>query len=401
MDSNIPYVIPLSSQKPRTVSLVPTDPGSRYKMRQLQVQVVGKSKMIKTVLANILDVSKDMQVPPSFIGVFMGYEIGAQAKFDPKKPEKQQAFLSGEHDTKDLSKIMEKFINEVVLCPNCGLPEIILVADKKDVAGNCRACGASSPLDFTNEKFKRYIVNHPPSTSKGAFGGNQAAKKGEKEQKEKEAKEKEKEQRPKKVKTPVSPKSKSTDDNEEDADDEHGRAVVWYSDTSEEAARQRREAMLPESFLPMEDREVKKKSYMTEFSKLVESKDLEKIQQFKTENDIPDGTFIAILLEAMFNANSDMQAELRANNAVLAKFAPNAQQDLLNTIGDFCMKSPSSLSNICLILKELYDLEILDEETAISWYENGNLVPQLKQQVTPIIQWFREAEEESGSEEDD
>jgi len=66
--------------------------------------------MIKTVLVNILDVSKDMQVPPSYIGTFMGYESAAQSKWDASKPERQQAYISGEHDTKDLSRIMLQFI---------------------------------------------------------------------------------------------------------------------------------------------------------------------------------------------------------------------------------------------------------------------------------------------------
>jgi len=92
-DNIVPYVIPLSAQKPKQLTLVPSDPGSRYKTRQLQVQIVGKSKMMKTMLVNILDVARDMQVPPSYIGTFMGYEIGAQAKWDPKKPERQQAFF--------------------------------------------------------------------------------------------------------------------------------------------------------------------------------------------------------------------------------------------------------------------------------------------------------------------
>jgi len=126
-----PFVVPLSSNKPKPLSLCPNDPGSRYKTRQLQIQVVGKSKMIKTVLVNILEVAKDCQMPPSYPGIFMGYEIGAQAKFDPKKPERQQAFLSGEHDPKDLSRIFVKFITEVVLCPNCNLPEIAINTDTK------------------------------------------------------------------------------------------------------------------------------------------------------------------------------------------------------------------------------------------------------------------------------
>lgn len=64
---SIPYVVPYTSEKPKILTLVPSDPGSRYKTRQLQIQVVGKNKMIKTVLVNILDVSKDMQIPPSCI----------------------------------------------------------------------------------------------------------------------------------------------------------------------------------------------------------------------------------------------------------------------------------------------------------------------------------------------
>lgn len=118
----------------------------------------------------------------------MGYEIGAQAKFDPKKPERQQgerkplldslsAFISGEHDTKDLSKIVVKFINEVVLCPVCGLPEIMLDIEGKKVVGKCRACGGNNEMKILNEKFKRYIQNHPPSTKGGSFSGNKEVQK--------------------------------------------------------------------------------------------------------------------------------------------------------------------------------------------------------------------------------
>ena len=120
---------------------------------------------------------------------FMGYEIGAQAKFDAKKPERQQgthpllivvvyfeAFLSGEHDTKDLSRICVQFIQEVLLCPVCGLPELLIYVEDKKVMGNCRACGGHSVLPITNEKFKRHILNHPPTTS-STFGGNKTGAK--------------------------------------------------------------------------------------------------------------------------------------------------------------------------------------------------------------------------------
>lgn len=110
----------------------------------------------------------------------MGYYIGAQAKFDAKKPERQQAHISGEHEVNDLSEIMLKFLNEVVLCPVCGLPEILLSYEGKKVMGKCRACGGNSEMPITNEKFKNYIQKNPPGgstkTDKAAFKGNTAEK---------------------------------------------------------------------------------------------------------------------------------------------------------------------------------------------------------------------------------
>jgi len=165
------YVIPVSSQKPKVVTLVPSDPGSRYKTQQLQIQVVGKSKMIKTMLVNILDVAKNMQIPPTYLGTFFAYQIGAKNAFDEKKAERQQAYVTGEQDVKDLSRLTEQFIHEVLLCPNCGLPELLIQIQQKEPWGLCRACGANSKLPITNDKFKRYIVNHPPGNDKGTVGG--------------------------------------------------------------------------------------------------------------------------------------------------------------------------------------------------------------------------------------
>jgi len=93
-----------------------------------------------------------------------------------KKPERQQAFISGEHELKDLSKFVQQFINEVVLCITCGLPEILIHIEEKKVRGKCIACGSDNEMKITNEKFKRYVINHAP-VSKSAFQGNEASEK--------------------------------------------------------------------------------------------------------------------------------------------------------------------------------------------------------------------------------
>lgn len=421
MESTIPYVIPLTSQKPKPLTLVPNDPGSRYKTRQLQVQVVGKSKMIKTVLVNILDVAKDMQVPPPYIGTFMGYVIGAQAKFDAKKPERQQAFLSGEHDTKDLSKIMYDFINEVVLCPNCGLPEILIVPEQKTVMGTCRACGAHSELKITDEKFKRYVINHPPTQSKGAFGGNKAGakkdtSKAKDRNKDKEGKDDdseedengeekeapEEEKKPAPEEKPKKSSKKSNGSKKEEADD-----VVWFSDTSEEAARKRREEMLPESFLTEKERKAK-----------VDSDDVKKIlketpvadhfkalQQLKISRSIDDKTFVIFLFSGLFGSNDDLKAEVKNKRDLLSKFVTTkeAQISLLNCVENYCGKiNTEQLNKVSFIIKELYDLELVDEENVLKWYETEKsyAIPTVREKAAPIIKWFQEADEEEEEEDE-
>jgi translation initiation factor 5 len=381
-----PYVIPLSSQKPKLLTLVPSDPGSRYKTRQLQVQIVGKSKMMKTMLVNILDVAKDMQVPPSYVGTFMGYEIGAQAKWDPKKPERQQAFLSGEHNTKDLSKIALQFIQEVILCPRCGLPEIVTeITNDNKVHGRCRACGGFEELKISNEKFKRYILNHPPTTKGGSFSGNKNVDKKEAAVKNKVAKAEKAEKEEKEAQEKPLKKESREDE-----------PVVWYSDTSEEAARARREQMLPDSLL-----KPKKVPAVAEVKDLLESPD--KLQELKNSSGLSDAEFVPILFEALVPKESTNLSALTKQKAIIHKFVEGteAQISLLRSIEKFAGEVQTSLlPKVSHIIKELYDEELLEEEGVFAWAnDTANAIGKVREQAAPIVKWLKEAEEESGSDE--
>jgi len=384
MESNITYVIPVSSQKPKIVSLVPNDPGSRYKCRQLQVQIVGKSKMIRTVLVNILDVAKDMQIPPSYPGNYMGYEIGAQAKFDSKKPERQQAFLSGEHELKDLSKIAQKFINEVILCPQCGLPEITIEIANKKIIGVCRACGGREELKITNEKFKRFVLNHPPKTLKGAFDGKQDVKKSEAKEKKTITKEK---------------KNKEANGNSqiEDNSNQEGEEIVWFSDTSSEAARKRREEMLPEAL-----RGPKKTLDKEEIRKLIEEENVEKLEEEKKSSETSNVEFIQFLFKTISKSSAkDLGTKYKK---VFKHFSDTSEEQIafLEAFEAYCGKNSSLISEVPLILKHHYDEDIASEENILAWFKNeSGQVKAVREHATPFIKWLEEAEEESDSDEDD
>jgi len=387
-DNVTPYVIPLNSQKPKLLTLVPSDPGSRYKTRQLQVQIVGKSKMMKTVLVNILDVAKDMQVPPSYIGTFMGYEIGAQAKWDPKKPERQQAFLSGEHATKDLSRFALQFIQEVVLCPNCGLPEIVCEVDEGKVKGRCRACGGFEELKISNEKFKRYILNHPPSTKGGSFSGNKNVDKKEAAVKNKVLKEQEKEQQQKNDGKPS--KKERHEDREE--------TIVWYSDTSDEAARARREAMLPEALL-----KPKRIPTTSEVKEALVS--VEKLQELKSSTGLSDADFVPLIFTTLVAKDTANISAFVQHKDLVKKFVTSneGQLALLRSLERLVGETQTSLVNkVAHFIKELYDAELLEEDNIFAWNnDKTSAIPNVREQAAPIIQWLKEAEEESDEEGDE
>ena len=131
------------------------DPAYRYKMPKLVSKTEGRGNGIKTILVNATDVANALHRPTSYLPkVFLisftnlqyfGYELGAQSKYDQKE---DKSSVNGDHPNPDLIKILNKFIDEYVLCPHCHLPETMLVLKhKKDLFHRCAACGAESQID--------------------------------------------------------------------------------------------------------------------------------------------------------------------------------------------------------------------------------------------------------------
>jgi len=165
MDKIINYAVQTKGDTkivPKTINIDGSDdPFYRYKMRQLYLQVVGRGKMIKTVLLNVDDVAKDLKIPPQYMNAYMGYEIGANTKYDSKKPDRERAFISGEYESAQISTIMKKFINDVILCERCKLPEVTLIIEDGVIINVCRSCGARTVLNNLKPRFEQYILHNP------------------------------------------------------------------------------------------------------------------------------------------------------------------------------------------------------------------------------------------------
>lgn len=80
---------------------------------------------------------------------YFGYELGAQSKYDSKE---NKASVNGDHPNPDLIKILNKFIDEYVLCPVCKLPETsLMLKHKKDLYHHCDACGAETLIEANSK----------------------------------------------------------------------------------------------------------------------------------------------------------------------------------------------------------------------------------------------------------
>ncbi|XVF81882.1 hypothetical protein PTKIN_Ptkin15bG0191500 [Pterospermum kingtungense] len=113
------------------------------------------------------------------------------------------------------------------------------------------------------------------------------------------------------------------------------------------------------------------------------------------------------LLEALFDGIEKGFAKevVKQKNYLASAVAQDegSQLLLLKAIGSFCAgASSSSLKEVALVLKALYDADVLEEEYILQWYEEG-LKGEIKgsqiwKNAKPFIDWLRSAESESEEE---
>lgn len=165
------YVVSVKTDK-----MIPIDPSAqehnRYKMHRLAVSINGK----KISFLNLEQVSKDLQIPPSYIPMYLKTVLKLTAK--QEKGNKWVLFTTSYLSLEVLDKHLKTFLTTFILCPTCNLPELYFLSeeaatnpnskdssedknkksrkknDNNSIANNnylvtlvCRGCPWESPLD--------------------------------------------------------------------------------------------------------------------------------------------------------------------------------------------------------------------------------------------------------------
>ncbi|KAJ8411675.1 hypothetical protein AAFF_G00153130 [Aldrovandia affinis] len=373
----------------------------RYKMPRLIAKVEGKGNGIKTVIVNMVDVAKALNRPPTYPTKFFGCELGAQTQFDAKN---DRYIVNGSHEASKLQDMLDGFIRKFVLCHECDNPETDLhVNPKKQTIGNsCKACGYRGMLD-TRHKLCTFILKNPPENESGYV------------KKEKKNRKKDKENGSSSGEAGNhddidAPEAVDRDDDDED----------WAEETDEEAQRRRMEEI-------------------SEHAKnLTLTKDLEKtleervnmfynfVKQKKEDGaiDTADKEILAeaerldvkamgplILSELLFDEN--IREQIKKYKRHYLRFCHNNKKAQKYLLGGFeCLvklHQAQLLPRVPIVLKDLYDADLLEEDVILAWaekvskkYVSKELAKEIHARAAPFVKWLKEAEEESeGSEEEE
>ncbi|XP_061338339.1 eukaryotic translation initiation factor 5-like [Gastrolobium bilobum] len=425
----------------------------RYKMPRMITKIEGRGNGIKTNVVNMVDIAKALARPASYTTKYFGCELGAQSKFDEKTG---TSHVNGAHDTAKLAGLLENFIKKYVQCYGCGNPETdILITKNQMIQLKCAACGFMSDVDM-RDKLTTFIIKNPPEVKKGSKD-KKAMRRAEKERmKEGEAADEELKKLKKEVKkkgpssskdgttksTSLKKKASGSDedrvspahsqiDEKEEAHDEDDDDVQWQTDTSLYAARQRIQEQLSAvtaDMVMLSTNEPEKKE--KEATKASDNSENGNSMHYRTlvgevKSNLKKGVTAKELLSNLAALPASAQEKMSAlyealfegiekgfgkeaikkKNYLAAAVAEEEalQLLLLRAIEEFSCKSTSNaLKEVGLVLKALYDADVLDEDHIVQWYQQGlkgdNKDSMIWKNVRPFIDWLQTAESESEEE---
>ncbi len=95
----------------------------------------------KTIFKNFMDYPRIMRREPGKILMYLAKELATAASMDGER-----AIFIGRRDKQSFAVILNRYMNERVLCPICGRPDTHIDKVKRLQFIICEACGARSPV---------------------------------------------------------------------------------------------------------------------------------------------------------------------------------------------------------------------------------------------------------------
>lgn len=360
--------------------------------------------------------------PPGEVTKFFGCELGAQTTWTE---ETERAIVNGAHTTQLLQDKLGIYIEKFVLCPSCRLPETSYKIKNDIIYHQCVACGARESVDMQH-KLTTYILKNHKLEKKARDkerGDKKDKKKGKGADKEKDDEDAEKKKKKKKDRSELTQAEKAErkrkkekaerlaaatagdeggEPNGDEDDDHDTQGVVDDTGALESAVNGLR------SFLR---KEPEPDAMLSE---------LRAVQTFCA---LPRNERAYILIAALFgDEETGVQNALSPDEKVFPILnALKNDSGPLAVVGGFeklaSHTHPSLQAKFPIVLKKLYDADVLDEQVILEWHAAGiddvdrdlnipddvtdDMRATLLEATKPFIKWLQEAEEEGDDDDDE
>ena len=406
------------------------DPSYRYKMPPIQVKVEGRGNGIKTVIVNCVEVAKALHVRPEWVTKYIGIESAAQSKYNPTT---ERSVINGAHQQQEFQDILYRYIETMILCPKCALPELNIKFGKTKMKIECKACGHSFIRGQTHKIVTFMLKNRMLRKKEGNKSGKEARR-------EKKLKQQEKAQKSRNINiesnnTTIDDDNKKADSNETNqVNNNYNNSTViddteltWHTDISKSSRNLRLEEEFA-SMAQLENKQVQKiikqaklekednastilKIYIASNINPTITQVLSELKRIQLARDLDENMKSKVLLEALIDSQ-----DITTITTQFEQFASYFQAICIDKSSSLvflgCIEELVGVINTKLlkktpfILKTLYETDILDDEILIDWYHapaenswlvNMDIATLVKSKAKPFIEWL-EQEEESDEE---
>lgn len=123
----------------RAYSQVPSEAWEqkRFEVPQVSSSIIGMS----TIVQNFKKIADTFNRDPQHLLKFLAGELATATDFDGAR-----ARFKGKFVTNTIQQLIEKYVENFVVCPVCGRPDTKIVKEKRFYFLMCEACGAKSSV---------------------------------------------------------------------------------------------------------------------------------------------------------------------------------------------------------------------------------------------------------------
>lgn len=410
------------------------DPFYRYKMPAITAKTEGKGNGIKTNVTNLLDVSRAINRPNEHVLKFFGFELGAQTKLDYKT---DKFLINGVHDPAKLQNVLDIYIKKYVLCDSCLNPETTFqfygkANSKKvgEIMKDCKACGKLTQVTM-GDKLSAYIWKNQDeylnllasnnSENDDAKGKHRRAAATASENiqgggvsisdiaKQQQANQEEEEEGL--VADEQLEKDLQDLEEEVDSDLEFANNDDWALDLSEDAVQKRQ--LLAQSQPLSENLQI-----LHRLGEWIENEDPSDVDIYKkviSLNLLADPKIMSVIIQALAESEEItsltefMTTFIEEHKAIFIKLINEREPFETQFLGGLerlvAAKYYEEKQLLPKVIIQLYNLDIISEETILSFYTKCSsrfvekkTSKELRRLAKPVIEWLNQAEEDSDEE---